>query len=199
MENLILVHSADIYHHGVKGQKWGKRQYQYEDGSLTPLGREHYGIKERIRGISKREYSQYFKNGKLTSEGKKYYKNKMTAHDDEVNYELDKSSQRFNKKTVKNAIGAGIGIGAAVSALGKPHSVKNALSSAASVAMLVTGAKVGMDLFRAGIHSDKAMRAFQQSAKIDNILNKYGDEKATNMIEYGEQLSARAEELKKSK
>lgn len=33
----------ELYHFGVKGQKKGIRRYQYEDGSLTPLGREHYG------------------------------------------------------------------------------------------------------------------------------------------------------------
>lgn len=35
----------DIYHHGTKGQKWYNRRYQNPDGSLTPLGRIHYGIK----------------------------------------------------------------------------------------------------------------------------------------------------------
>lgn len=35
----------DIYHHGTKGQKWYRRRYQNPDGSLTPLGRIHYGIK----------------------------------------------------------------------------------------------------------------------------------------------------------
>ena len=33
-----------LIHHGTKGQKWGERRYQYEDGSLTPEGRRHYGI-----------------------------------------------------------------------------------------------------------------------------------------------------------
>ena len=31
-----------IAHHGIKGQKWGTRRWQNEDGSLTPAGREHY-------------------------------------------------------------------------------------------------------------------------------------------------------------
>lgn len=28
----------EIYHHGVKGQRWGVRRFQNKDGSLTPLG-----------------------------------------------------------------------------------------------------------------------------------------------------------------
>lgn len=31
-----------IEHHGIKGQKWGIRRYQYDDGSLTPEGRKRY-------------------------------------------------------------------------------------------------------------------------------------------------------------
>ena len=38
-----------IEHYGVKGQKRGVRRYQNEDGSLTDLGRRHYGIFERMR------------------------------------------------------------------------------------------------------------------------------------------------------
>ena len=41
-----------LAHHGVKGQKHGERKYQNKDGSLTPLGRIHYGVgaaKEAVR------------------------------------------------------------------------------------------------------------------------------------------------------
>lgn len=31
-----------LYHHGVKGQKWGVRRYQYADGTLTPSGKKRY-------------------------------------------------------------------------------------------------------------------------------------------------------------
>ena len=30
----------EIYHHGIKGQRWGVRRYQNKDGSLTPAGQK---------------------------------------------------------------------------------------------------------------------------------------------------------------
>lgn len=50
MQNEVLRHS------GVKGQKHGVRQYQNKDGSLTPLGRIHYGVgKIRERRAEKKK------------------------------------------------------------------------------------------------------------------------------------------------
>lgn len=35
---------SDLEHYGVPKMKWHHRRWQYEDGSLTPAGREHYGV-----------------------------------------------------------------------------------------------------------------------------------------------------------
>lgn len=45
-----------ISHHGILGQKWGIRRYQYEDGSLTPEGRLRYGSQENYeRALQKHD------------------------------------------------------------------------------------------------------------------------------------------------
>lgn len=36
----------ELYHHGIKGQKWGIRRYQYTDGTYTPAGRKRYGVSQ---------------------------------------------------------------------------------------------------------------------------------------------------------
>lgn len=67
MTEYVITRSDDyLAHHGTKGQKWGIRKYQNEDGSLTPEGREHYGYNQgwearqmyKRGNISKEEYKQ---------------------------------------------------------------------------------------------------------------------------------------------
>lgn len=41
-----IPYSDELWHYGTKGMKWGQRLYQYEDGSLTPLGKIHYANKK---------------------------------------------------------------------------------------------------------------------------------------------------------
>lgn len=37
--NYILTSDGELYHYGIKGQKWGVRRYQNKDGSLTAAGK----------------------------------------------------------------------------------------------------------------------------------------------------------------
>ena len=38
-----LYRSLELYHHGIKGQKWGIRRFQNPNGTLTEIGKKRYG------------------------------------------------------------------------------------------------------------------------------------------------------------
>lgn len=44
MYNIYLRHAYpnELYHHGIKGQRWGIRRFQNPDGTLTAAGRKRY-------------------------------------------------------------------------------------------------------------------------------------------------------------
>ena len=55
-EERRLIHSDlnifELYHYGIKDQKWGIRRYQNEDGSLTVLGKQrYYGDSQRDKVV----------------------------------------------------------------------------------------------------------------------------------------------------
>ena len=55
----------ELYHHGIKGQKWGVRRFQYEDGKWTPEGRLRYGKGTNSSTGQRNEYIK-FRNRKLS-------------------------------------------------------------------------------------------------------------------------------------
>lgn len=62
-----------LEHHGIKGQKWGVRRYQNEDGSLTKEGIN----KAKSLASFYKEYlklnQKYKDTGKFSNEEKEYY------------------------------------------------------------------------------------------------------------------------------
>lgn len=91
----------ELYHHGIKGMKWGIRRYQNEDGSLTDAGRKRLEradqkwakknsdkITAKAKKASQKELNQYANelvrlpgayktNGKLSAQTINAYNKKM--------------------------------------------------------------------------------------------------------------------------
>ena len=50
-----MTYNTHLYHHGIKGQRWGIRRFQNKDGSLTPRGRKRYSDDSGDKANSKPE------------------------------------------------------------------------------------------------------------------------------------------------
>lgn len=65
MTEMVLVH------HGIEGQKWGRRRYQNPDGTLTAEGKLRYGASAGLRQINKATITKD-KSGNRKYAGQKY-------------------------------------------------------------------------------------------------------------------------------
>ena len=50
MNTWTCTRQGELYHHGIKGQKWGVRRFQNKDGSLTSAGKKRYKTEVRKDG-----------------------------------------------------------------------------------------------------------------------------------------------------
>ena len=104
--SMILVSNEQsghyLMHYRTKGSKNGVRLYQNEDGSLTPLGREHYGIGEgRKSGESSDDSSSESKPKKPSFRERIKERNHARKVDREAHLELRKSVDS-EKKNIRN-------------------------------------------------------------------------------------------------
>lgn len=63
---------TELYHHGIKGQKWGQRRFQYEDGSLTAAGKDRYLVSNSHELHSRSKKVNETKTVNNVQVGKKY-------------------------------------------------------------------------------------------------------------------------------
>ena len=79
----------ELYHHGVKGQRWGFRRYQNADGSLTPAGKKRYGTKANFEKVQK---------AKLVAKGKDPKTQREKARE-KANARTEKELAKYRKKS----------------------------------------------------------------------------------------------------
>lgn len=93
MEYKIYTSGNELYHHGVRGMKWGIRRYQNKDGSLTNAGKKRRAKLESK--IDKLETEHKKLNGMKDSSGAKSSSDKKSVSEMSIT-ELKAATDRMN-------------------------------------------------------------------------------------------------------
>lgn len=81
----------ELYHHGIKGQRWGVRRYQNPDGSLTPAGKKRYHV----------EYDSWTGQTKVVDqEGKRISGGEKAFFENEMKQRA-RNDAKFNEKYIQ--------------------------------------------------------------------------------------------------
>ena len=124
-----LMHSDEIRHYGIPGQKWGVRRFQNKDGSLTSAGLKKQSRdqgKQELKGLKKELHkknnthlkSMVVPNGKSVFENEAHNRrivNRAAKYVQKKKMSYDEALKKSNNVALRNSVLAYVGVlGAAV-------------------------------------------------------------------------------------
>lgn len=117
------IKDDELYHHGIKGQRWGVRRYQNPDGSLKDASKKRYvkstlrrneiryGEENSLRAINKEKFETYSRKAvkakeKGNTEKAAKLKAKAKKHQNLMNQSIKemKAAESANWKTIAKAV-----------------------------------------------------------------------------------------------
>ena len=179
-----VINTNYLYHHGIKGQRWGIRRFQNKDGSLNKSGKKRYDVdietaknkyniakrntKEAIKEYYKRSSDNSTAAYNKSLKDKKYAKEKLK---DEIIKEKLNNETKISKRREKlqqEYLGKGMNEQEAAIAAYKREKTEKAIKAVAAIAITAAIAYGGYKYYDKNvdkiIHSDKVIQRISPSS-----------------------------------
>lgn len=174
------MYNVYLAHHGIKGQKWGRRRWQRPDGSLTPEGYRHY--------YGNNPNARMTRSGVVDSKtGKMLYQNPTRAQ------------KKQNKEAYRAEVRSHYGIDKAQNAYDKAVSNQKKVQKNGTISEL-NKANTEVNFRKRELSDAKAYASFKESSKItkrqEALISKYKEQGLTQKeAEIAAYKRARAEKI----
>lgn len=200
--------SNDLMHYGILGQKWGRRRYQFKDGSLTAAGRKRYDDDDSERASAKAAKYEYKaaksraknitnkydrKAAIYEAKAKRIAKKEEADYDDDVEKASERATKDRNKTIRRVAIGAGIAVAAfaayKISKSGSAEVGRDSVSEILSRDKLTKTKGLGDS---GSSIKGKAFvgKAFRSKDTLTSPVSKYSDKLTSPVSRYSDKLKA---------
>lgn len=94
--------SNELYHHGVKGQRWGFRRYQNADGSLTSAGIKKYNRKVgKLQSLEKRREKLELKSAKYNKKAADWNYKALRSRTHEGMQKRQLKASKYSRKAAR--------------------------------------------------------------------------------------------------
>lgn len=85
----MIYYETELYHHGIKGQKWGVRRFQNKNGSLTTAGRKRY--------------NDNYADTNIRNDRKNALKKRRSLSDEEIERRINRIKKEHELKRITEA------------------------------------------------------------------------------------------------
>lgn len=103
-----VIKSDELYHHGIKGQRWGVRRYQNPDGTLTAKGKKR---KEKLYAKAEKEYEKGINSkylNKIDPHNSEFQKKLLALKKKEIDEGFNYMENRIKRNVLVGALLGGI-------------------------------------------------------------------------------------------
>lgn len=96
------IRNDELYHHGVKGQRWGFRRYQNENGTLTEAGIKKYNrTVGKLQKLEKRREKMEFKSAKYSKKAADWNYKALRSRTHEGMQKRQLKASKYSRKAAR--------------------------------------------------------------------------------------------------
>lgn len=184
-----FIEKSYLQHSGIKGQKWGVRRFQNEDGTLTEEGKQRYGYYDRADGT--KDYARLQKDAKKDAQewarAKAYYGEGAGTRRKQLKNALSEKMKDKDYQEAFNSFLSGQDMSKVQKQANRERKVQDAKNFTGKTARGIKNLMFGVGN---ATLSAVALYSVAKFTGADKVIGRYGKQALGTVMKYGRHAAA---------